>query len=291
VALGAAAALLLPAVAGAQCVGEACQARRQIAPTAPSSPGWTGELQVVGVNAALGGVTAGVFSKARGGSFVRAFARGLAGGTGVYAGKRLATARFTTAGLLGREIAAVGSSVVRNAADGRGSFDRLVLPMGLGRLYLDRAAPVRARFGVDLAAVVATTYSATRSELRFDLAATASAGLPVFVARDGFQGSEWEGRHMAGVVWLRENLAWQRGGTVHSRVLAHETIHAMQNDFAFAAWSLPAEQRLSARRLGAASRWIDFGLQVPALGALSLLTGYDDRPWERAAHFLAGTGR
>jgi hypothetical protein len=291
-AVGAAAALLGPTVAEAQCGGGArCRDPEAAAPVPAAPMQWRGELQVAGVNAAIGGVTAGVVARARGGSFVRAFARGFAGGTGVYAGTRLATARFASAGFLGREVAAVGASVVRNAADGRGSFDRLVIPLGIGRLDVDRTIPGATRFGLDLPAIATAVYAATRPELRFDAAASASAGLPVFVARHGFQGDNWEGRHMAGVIWLRENIAGEAGGTVHSRVLAHETIHAIQNDFAFIAWSRPVEQRMPRRMLGPVSRFVDLNLQVPALGAASLFTGYDERPWEREAHFLAGTGK
>lgn len=281
-------ALLAPHALAAQCVGEACRAPAR---STAASPSWSGELQVVGVNAALGAVTAGLLSKARGGSFTAAFGRGALGGVGVYAGKRVTTAGFRTAGLLGREIAAVGASVVRNAADGRGSFDRLVLPAGLARVYIDRTASSRVRVAADLSAMVATAYAATRPELRFDLAGSVSAGLPVFLAEDGFQGAGWDGRHAAGVIWLRETVARRDGGSVRSEVLAHETIHAAQNDFSFIVWSLPAEERFRRRMLGPISRYVDLGLQVPALGVVSFLADYDRRPWEREAHFLASTGR
>jgi len=66
-------------------------------------------------------------------------------------------------------------------------------------------------------------------------------------------------------------------------------VHAVQNDFAFVAWSLPAEERLRRRALGAAARYVDLGFQAPALGVIAPLAGYERRPWEREAHFLAGT--
>lgn len=286
--LGAGAALALPQPLAAQrgCAGMRCASPEHGAPHAGR---WSGELQVAGVNALLGGVTAGLRSEARGGSFGRAFARGAAGGAGVYAGKRLATARFATAGLLGRQVAAVAASVVRNAGDGQASFDRLVLPAWLGRVYLDRRGPVRVQLRADLAAVLATAYAASRRELRLDLAASASAGLPVFLAADGYQGRGWDGRHAAGVVWLRESAVRADGGSVHSHVLAHEVVHAVQNDFAFVAWSLPGEERVRRRVLGPAARYVDLGLQAPALGLIAPLAGYERRPWEREAHFLAGT--
>jgi len=284
----AASATLSPAALAAQ-----CGARTECPPTArPEHAGvvrWSSELQVVGVNAALGGLTAGVVSKARGGSFFGAFGRGVLGGAGVYAGKRVAAARFAGAGLLGRQMAAVGGSVVRNAADGRAPFARLVLPAGLGRVYVDRTtSATKLRLSADLSTVVTTAYALSRSELRFDLAGSLSAGLPVFGARDGFQGTGWDGRHVAGVIWVRDAVADRQGGIVRSQVLAHEVVHAAQNDFAFTVWSLPAEARLARRLLGPASRYVDLGLQVPALGAATLLADYHQRPWEREAHYLSG---
>ena len=79
------------------------------------------------------------------------------------------------------------------------------------------------------------------------------------------------------------------GGAIRSRVLAHEAIHAVQNDAAFVLWSLPAEERVRRRTLGKAARYVDLGLQAPALGVVAPLAGYERRPWEREAHFLAGT--
>ena len=268
----------------------ACErARCAPAEAAATSARWSGELQVAGVNAVIGGVTAGLRSRARGGSFGHAFSRGAMGGVGIYAGKRLTTARFATAGFLGRQLAAVGASAVRNAGDDQGSLDRLVLPAWLGRVYIDRTGPVRLQVRADLSTVLATAYAATRQELRIDLAASASAGLPVFLAPDGFQGTNWEGRHAAGVVWLRESTVDDDGGAIGSRVLAHEAVHAVQNDAAFVIWSLPAEERVRRRALGRAARYVDLGLQAPALGVVAPLAGYERRPWEREAHFLAGT--
>ena len=286
--IGTAAALAAPHPGAAQ---SGCAHHRCPSPGAGAASGgrWSGELQVAGVNVLLGGLTAGLRSQARGGSFTRAFAHGALGGAGVYAGKRLAVARFTTAGLLGRQVAAVGASVVRNAGDEQASFDRLVLPVWLGRVHLDRRGPVRLQLRADLATVLATAFAVSRRELRLDVAASASAGVPVFLASDGYQGEHWEGRHAAGVVWLRESLAQRDGGSMRSHVLAHEVVHAVQNDFAFVAWSLPGEERVRRRTLGPVARYVDLGLQAPALGVVSPLAGYERRPWEREAHFLAGT--
>ena len=105
---------------------------------AAGPPTWVGELAFLSGNAALGGLTAALIRELRGGSFWEAFLDGALGGAVVYG-----------AGLAGREVAAVGTSIVRNASDGRGTLEQLVLPIGVARLYLQgvntSVAPVRAR--------------------------------------------------------------------------------------------------------------------------------------------------
>ena len=64
---------------------------------------WLTEVGFVGINAVLGGVTAGVTSLIRGNSFSDAFTAGALGGTMSYAGKRVAASRFYGAGLIGRQ--------------------------------------------------------------------------------------------------------------------------------------------------------------------------------------------
>ena len=101
-----------------------------------SPPDWGGELAFLSGNAALGGLTAALIQELQGGSFWRAFLEGALGGAVVYGGKRIAVERFYAAGLVGRQVAAVGTSMVHNVSDGRGALERLVLPIGLARLYL-----------------------------------------------------------------------------------------------------------------------------------------------------------
>src|SRR5690606_17462320 len=61
-----------------------------------------------GVNVVLGGLVAGVLHGARGGDFRDAVVKGVTGGALSFAGKRLAVEPFFGAGLLGREVSAVG---------------------------------------------------------------------------------------------------------------------------------------------------------------------------------------
>lgn len=83
----------------------------------------------------LGGLTAGIVQRLRGGSFSDGFARGAVGGAVAYAGRRIAAERFDGAGLLGRQVGAVGASVVRNASERRPSLERLFFPAGPLHVY------------------------------------------------------------------------------------------------------------------------------------------------------------
>lgn len=91
------------------------------------------ELVTAGINALLGGATAAGMRLIRGESASEswsAFWTGTLGGGVTYAGKRVAVERFGGAGFLGRELATVGGSMVRNASAGRGVLEELVLPVG-----------------------------------------------------------------------------------------------------------------------------------------------------------------
>lgn len=239
-------------------------------------------MVALGANSLLAGVTAGVRRHFAGGSFWGGFAGGALGGSVTYAGKRVSGERFAGAGLLGREVAAVGASMVLNASDGRGLLETVTLPAGPLRLYVDRSAPLTLQARLDLAGVVAAAYVATRASA-VDWRSSLSSGAPVFLVR---QPSLAAGRHIAGVIQLRDDTP-----EVMERSLAHERIHVAQYDFASYVWSRPAERALlGGSRSG---RWIsshvDFGLHLPVQGILSLLVPYPQRPWEWEAHVLSDT--
>jgi hypothetical protein len=70
--------------------------------------------------------------------------------------------------------------MVHNVSDGRGALERLVLPIGLARLYLwgdtASALPVHARVSLDLPTVLATAYLRLRENTDFT---SARASQPV----------------------------------------------------------------------------------------------------------------
>jgi hypothetical protein len=235
----------------------------------------------VGANVLIGGLTGGVAQRWNGGSFWRGFSRGAAGGGLVFAGKQVTAARFTGAGVAGRQLAAVGSSVVNNAAAGRPALSRLVLPVGPVRVYAEPAAG-RAHAKLDLAGAAAVAWGATRPGARLDLSSTLSSGAPVFrVSR------EWGHRaaHLAGVVLVSESERQ------FSKALAHERVHVAQYDFASVVVGEPAESWIASEvpPLQRLYRYVDFGSAVVLLSGLNRVVPDQDKPWENEAHLLAGT--
>jgi hypothetical protein len=260
---------------------------------AESKPRRAGDLAFIGGNAVLGGITAGLLQELRGGSFWPAFRAGALGGAVAYAGRRIAVEQFTLAGLLGRELAAVGTSVVRNASDGRGMLDQLVLPLGLARLYLERdtaaARPLNARLKLDLPTVLATTYLGLQGDVHFDLSASLSSGAPVFASFGRWSDGNWRGNQAAGAIWLRGNPDDPNPDAERPAVLAHERVHILQYDFSLLAWSEPTERWLSARVPGGSwvHRHLDLGLHLGPWAMANWLIPYQQRPWEHEAHFLS----
>lgn len=256
-----------------------------------TAPHWVGEFAVLSGNAVLSGVTAGVLRKLRGGSFRDGFLAGLGGGGVVYGGKRLAAQRFNGAGLLGRELASVGGSMVRNAGDGVGLMDRLVFPIGVGRVYVDRRAWRSSTVRLDAVAAAWTVYAVAERELTFDRAASFSAGTPIFKTHNKVM-SEGDakagGYARAGVVLLSDVPAW--GPVYAERALHHELEHVLQEDQLFSTWLRPAQATLLPRLPGGRTldRWVDLNLGTEVLDVLArLVPQHDVRPWELEADYLA----
>ena len=267
---------------------------------AAGPPTWAGELASLSGNAALGGLTAALIQELRGGSFWEAFLDGALGGAVVYAGKRIAgkriaVERFYGAGLAGREVAAVGTSMVRNASDGRGALEQLVLPIGVARLYLQgvntSAAPVRAWVKLDVLTVLATAHLALRDNVDFDVGASISAGTPVFFTRQPWTERNRMASQVGGVIWLGANPYAPYPNADVSTAFAHERVHVAQDDFSFLTWGVRVEGLLTERVPGGAwiDRHLDLGLHLGGWGVANWLVSYDQRPWEHEAQFLSWT--
>jgi len=245
--------------------------------------------RVFGINALLGGLTAGVRSQIRGDGFGRAFLLGTAGGGLNYGGKLLSVEPVWGAGLAGRQVASVGSSIVRNASEGRGPMEELLLPLGPARFVVPVRQPSATRMRVDVGGLAVLAWYLAESDTRLDLGASLSAGGPVF-RTERVRSHNWYGNNTAGVILLRDDAPTDR--FTPEMVFAHERVHLLQYDFALHVWSGPAERRLLRPLPGGV--WLtdraDLGLTLlPLVALVNRHVEYDDRPWEREAHFFSGS--
>jgi hypothetical protein len=255
-------------------------------------PSWSGHLAVLGGNALLGGLSAGVASRIRGGDFSDAFLRGLAGGAVVYGGKRVAVEPFGGAGLLGRQLSAVGASMVRNAGDGLPALERLSLPAGPLWVHLQAERP-HIRASVDLMATGWLISGLANPDLRFDAGLSISSGSHVFVADNRIIDTESEFHAHAitepGMIAMGRVPAF--GRRVASEVFRHEIVHVLQMDQLFLSVTRPGEQAVLGRVPGLrrAAPWVELNLSGLLLGALGgPFDSWASRPWETEALFLTG---
>jgi hypothetical protein len=246
---------------------------------------WVDDVYFTAANALLSGVaTALVAALRHEGPVGRAFVTGAAGGVAVYAGKRVAAARFEGAGLTGRQVAALGTSVGRNAADGRGSLDELVFPLGWASLYWDRAeAGVTVR--PDVNAIVWSLRLAFRPGTDFDWGRSLSSGAPVFLSHDGAFEKDVAGRTYGNVI-----LADPAANIPLEVILAHERVHVLQLDHHHALWGHRVERWATGLLGPRVSRVTDrFDLVIPTLVAGLAVTSFWpawDNPLESEAYYM-----
>jgi len=255
---------------------------------------WGEELAVVGGNVLLGALTAGLWQELGGGSFKDGFTRGALGGAVIYAGKRIASGRFPVAGLLGREVAAVGHSVVRNAGEGRGTLDRVALPLGFLPAQVQLGSWGKdARVRVDVLALWNLGYGLIEPKLELDWSRSLTWGAAVFTSRGyDFVVDDARASAMAavGTIYLNGDLVAFPG---FERVGAHERVHVLQGD-AIISWGDAADDWLEAQvpPLQWVSRYVTprlFSLGFFALGRLvESQVEYSHRPGELEARALAG---
>lgn len=258
-------------------------------------PGWVGQFTVLGVNAVVGGLTAGISQHWRGGSFSDGFTRGFVGGSVVYTGKRVAGENFFGAGALGRGVVGVGASIIRNASEERPSLDTLILPLGPLRLYVAPEDWRSARVKLDANQTVVVLHAATRSELKLDLVSSLSAGAPVFTADRHLFGTAADttrasGQVVENVIFLSD-LEW-RPERERAKIFAHERIHVLQRDQVFTTIADPLGQAVLDRfSFGTGLRkYVDVHVTDLIFNGVGVLFDYYDRPWEMEAYHLTDTG-
>lgn len=209
----------------------------------PSASHGPGDVVYLGLNALVGGLTAGLWQELSDGSFGDAFAGGALGGGVSYAGKRVAAETFAGAGFLGREVAAVGASIVRNASDARPLLDSLRLPVGPLRVYVSPRDPGRFRLEADVHNLYRTAQGLADDDLRLDLGESLSSGLPVFRSDRALR--DTRGRAVLGVAVGGAVFLSPVEGAAAERTLAHERSHVLQDDFLYHAWLRPLEDRFA----------------------------------------------
>jgi hypothetical protein len=253
-------------------------------------PVWVGDVTFLGANALLGGLTAGILREIRGGSFTDGFATGALGGAVSYGGRRLAGQSFWGAGLLGREVSAIGSSVVRNAGEAQPALSRLTLRAGPVILDVRRGAGAGVRASVDGYTTMWLLAAIFDDRLRMDWNASLSAGAPVFDAPNHFP--RYDGRQLLGMAPGGLVLLGKDARAVpDTDVFAHERIHVLQYDFAAELWGRPLETWLAGLIPGGATvvRFVQPGVTYPLIhGAVAGIfdTEWHDRPWEIEAAYI-----
>lgn len=255
------------------------------------TPRWVGQFTTLSANAAIGGLTAGIVQKLRGGSFKDGFTRGAFGGSVIYGGKWLVGQRFYGAGMLGRTMGGVGASMVRNASDGVGTLDRLMLPAGFTRIYWDRRnSDVRVKLDVVAAGYV--VYGFAEHELHFDASESLSSGTFVFktdnrIITVGHEANHAGGVTAASIIFQSHVPGW--GEDFLQRTRAHERVHMVQDDQLF----ITLNDRLDdyafrKTSLQNVSRYIDVNIVTEVLKLLGqIIPEHDNRPWEIEAIYLS----
>src|SRR5688500_8293306 len=147
-------------------------------------------------NMAIAGSTAAIGALFSHRPVLKAFAIGAAAGAGMFVGKLSIATEGPVGAWGGRQIGAISSSVVANAATGRSPFDEVVLPVGLVRLYITPATG-KVQPSVDLAGVMSTVAAAGRPGTSFDAKESLRNGAIIFKQP---WTSDPPGNHVAGVL-------------------------------------------------------------------------------------------
>ena len=245
-----------------------------------------GEVTFLGANTFIGALTGGLVQALGGGSFSDGFTRGALGGAIVYAGKRLSVGRFAGAGWIGREVAAVGTSIVRNASDGLPTVHRLVLPLGPLRVHFRPNGDQVVNVKLDLLELAGLARAVADPALTLEVGRTFSAGAPVFLEefRDVVRADDplVNGRNQGGTIVL------SLGANDPESTFAHERVHVIQLDFFRQAWFLPLDEWILRNTpLAALQHYIDLNVStVLWLAAWNGLIDVEDGPREIEASFL-----
>lgn len=240
--------------------------------------------QDLGINAAIGVVTATAWSLIRGRGFAGGIQRGLIGGAATGIGRQVAASPFDGSGFVGREISGMGISLITSAG-----LERVTLSFPVGPVRIQLVDGHDLDWRVNATDAVAAVIRATHTGTRIDAGLSLSSGTFVFRdRRQSFHTSSGE----ADAAEFFESITLARSvfyETDHPRVLYHENVHVLQNDYLANAVTNPFEVALLNRTAFGRllTRHIDPGvLSVPVNILANNLVKYSARPWEREAYAL-----
>jgi hypothetical protein len=244
---------------------------------------WSSEASVVAVNALLGALSTGGAALLRGEPIFPAIATGAGGGALVYAGKRVAVQSPPGSGLIGRQLASIGGSIVGNEMVGHGPLDRIALAAGPVRIYVGREV-AGTDWRIDVPAVAAAAFYGPLSGRRLDVGLSLSAGAMVF--RDVYGG----GLVLPGTILVGPSSDPDRD----AYIFAHEKVHILQYDQSFQFWGAPLEGWIAQRVPVLRPTLSRFEFNLPVLTTAALLgffvwERHADQPWEREAIYLGRT--
>lgn len=239
----------------------------------------------LGINAAVGAVTATVWSIARGRGVKRAALQGLIGGATIGVARQVAASPFSGSGFVGRELSAVGVSALKSAGS-----DHTTLSFPVGPVELQLTDGREFDWRVNATYAVAAVMNSVSRTTRID--ATLSLYSGTFVFRDNREtlhtsNGEARGSEFFGGIKIAKSAFANSNGAPN--VLYHENVHVLQDDYLAFAVANPIEKlvldRVSiGRRI---TRHVDVGLLSLGLNGLAnSLVPYDSRPWEREAYAL-----
>ena len=194
--------------------------------------------------------------------------------------------RFAGAGWIGREVAAVGTSIVRNASAGLPNLHRLVLPLGPLRVHVQANGDQVVNVKLDLFELAGLAGAVAEPALTLDVGRTFSAGAPVFLAKH--RTIVHNGDRANGLTQGGTSLLGGRGVDDPESTFAHERVHVIQLDFFRQAWFLPLDEWILRNTpLAALQRYIDLNFSTALwLTAWNGLIDAEDRPHEIEASFL-----
>ncbi|MGH7443239.1 MAG: hypothetical protein ACREKM_00110, partial [Longimicrobiales bacterium] len=173
-------------------------------------------------------------------------------------------------------------------------LDRFYVPLYLVRLEVRP----RARDGwrvqprLDAATAIWTVSSIIEDELVLDAGKSLSSGAVVFnttgreIASGDGQQTRVRGMVEAGVILLSNVRDWP--ADERAQTFAHERVHTLQLDQAFAYWMDPLENwLLDVAGASGIARWVDVNPTTTTFSLLGRTMAWDQRPWEVEAEWLA----